>query len=406
VTGRGERAGIRADLAELAAGRPIYVAARVVDYDRPSMPEAECWLRRALPGAQLTFARGRFRDTAHWLESWAREREDFGGLVLATWSPLHAIGLGMTRELADMLRLGRPVAWLRLAAAANRGTGNGWLSAALVDRFRISASPAETLDDAGRIKATQWAKPWAPRVVRRVLDLAAGAEFRAPRPSPPHRPLPLPGSCADLAARAGGRPIYVTAQFALARSVLDEALELLRRDMPGAEIIAARGLYEDLFADWHSRWPIERTLYGGAVVVTAGKPAELPDPLPADLLSKPLPFRGGHDIPSAVAAEIAAFVEMRRPVAWLAFEAPLPPYLVAWRWLPRFAVDELPRWRPHPTLSGVRRMEMISDAGAYLYPAIHAEDFAPVISGFRPVRREPWTRPKVVASRPSPAPER
>jgi hypothetical protein len=366
-------------LAGLAGPRPPYVAARVVDYDHPLMPEAERWLRQALPGSLLVFARGRYRDTDHWRRRWPQEREGFGGLVLATWSPLHAIGLGMARELADMRRLGRPIAWLRLAER------NGALAAALVDCFRISASPAETFDDAGRIETTRRAESFSPTVAGRILDLGAGAELRTPEPPPPLRPLP--GSRADFAARAGGLPIYVTGQFDLAQSALDDALEDLRREMPAAEIIPARGLYESV-ADWERRWPIERTLYGAAVVVTSGAAADLPDPISAGTLSK-LPFRGGHEIRPEVATEIAAFVEMRRPVAWCGIEAPLPPYLVARRWFPRFALET----RPPP---GVW---FHNDAGCFLWPATDAEEFVPVISGFQPLRRDPWARPKVVAPR-------
>jgi hypothetical protein len=50
----------------------------------------------------------------------------------------------------------------------------------------------------------------------------------------------LPGSRADLAARAEGGLVYVTGQFNLRQSVLDSILGHLRREMPSAEIIAAR----------------------------------------------------------------------------------------------------------------------------------------------------------------------
>jgi hypothetical protein len=180
--------------------------------------------------------------------------------------------------------------------------------------------------------------------------------------------------------------------------LLDRTLGYLRDIAPRAEIIPARGLYIDL-ADWEARWPAERTFYGGCVVVTANAAARLPIAPAATLgsppgrlvaadLCKPLPFRGGHEIPALVAIEIAAFVAMQRPVAWLGFEQLLPPFIELRRWLPRFAVERHP---PPDTW-------ITSNAGAFLYPAGDAEPFAPVMADLPPLRRHgPDRRPLPVA---------
>jgi hypothetical protein len=206
------------------------------------------------------------------------------------------------------------------------------------------------------------------------------------------------GSAGDFATRTGVRPIYVTGQFDLNQALLDRALGFVREAAPRAEIIPARGLYTDL-VDWEARWPAERAFYGGCVVVTADAATRLPiafdeyaGSLPARLtaadLCKPLPFRGGHEVPAAVAIEIAAFVAMGRPVAWLGFEQPLPPFIELRRWLPQFAVERDP---PAGTW-------FTSNAGAFLYSATDAEPFAPVI-GKLPLlrRRHAGGRPRPVA---------
>jgi hypothetical protein len=167
----------------------------------------------------------------------------------------------------------------------------------------------------------------------------------------------LPGGRADLAERAGSQPVYVMAQFHLGRSALDRVVDHLRREMPSTEFIIARDLYGDL-ADWQCRWPRERTIYGGAVVVTAA------DPRVDDDEPQRAGFRGGHEIQAEIACEISAFVAMRRPVAWIGLEGP------SMRWLSRFAVE-----MRMPIGVWVR-----SDAGAFLYSAIDAEHLAPVIS--------------------------
>jgi hypothetical protein len=138
---------------------------------------------------------------------------------------------------------------------------------------------------------------------------------------------------------SAGRPrIYVTGQFDLRREVIDQNIAWLaneighaarrwRHDRTGhldddiaalydrTEIVIARDLYQDI-AEWGRRWSAERTNYSGAILMTAGEPPELPPDPDWDCM----PFRGGHDIPLAVAIELDAFVAMRRPVLWLARE--------------------------------------------------------------------------------------
>jgi hypothetical protein len=202
--------------------------------------------------------------------------------------------------------------------------------------------------------------------------------------------VPAPESAAAFVSRAGADSIYVTGQFDLHQALLDRALGYLRDIAPRAEIIPARGLYTDL-ADWEARWPAERTFYGGCVIVTADAAARLLGSPPASLstadLCKPLPFRGGHEIPAAVGVEIAAFVEMRRPVAWLGFEQPLPPFIELRRWLSRFSVEVR---LPH-------NVWVTSNAGAFLYPAVDAAPYAPAVAHLPLRRRSPGGQPRPIA---------
>ena len=103
----------------------------------------------------------------------------------------------------------------------------------------------------------------------------------------------LSGSIADLAARAAGRPIYCTGQFGLHPELIRCNLAWLRRQASAAEFIPARGLYADL-DEWRARWSRERTLYGGAIVMTVGEDVpEADHPLATR-------FGGRHEIGAAV----------------------------------------------------------------------------------------------------------
>jgi hypothetical protein len=162
----------------------------------------------------------------------------------------------------------------------------------------------------------------------------------------------LLGSIVDLAAWAAGRPIYCTGQFNLHPELIRCNLAWLRCQTPGAEFISARGLYADL-DEWRERWPKERTLYGAAVVMTVGEDVpESEHPLTTR-------FGGRHEIGAAVMTEITGFVEMRRPVAWLAFIWPKT------FWFSRFAVEGLEE-------GSAARM-------AGLFPAADGKTFVPTI---------------------------
>ncbi len=201
---------------------------------------------------------------------------------------------------------------------------------------------------------------------------------------------------------AGRRRIYVTAQFDLRRQVIDQNIAWLaseighaaprrRHDQIGhldddiaalhdrAEIVIARDLYQDI-AEWEHRWSGERTNYSGAILMTAGEPPDLPAEPDWDCVA----FRGGHDIPLAVAIEIDAFIAMRRPVLWLAREVVgAAPHAIS-----RFAIESTwPGSRCDPALA------------ARLYSAIDAEDFRPAGSGLPPWHdpQRPSTRPGLAA---------
>lgn len=165
----------------------------------------------------------------------------------------------------------------------------------------------------------------------------------------------LSGSIADLAARAAGRPIYCTGQFGLHPELIRCNLAWLRRQASAAEFIPARGLYADL-DEWRARWSRERTLYGGAIVMTVGEDVpEADHPLATR-------FGGRHEIGAAVMTEITGFTRMRRPVGWLCFIWPKT------FWLSRFAIETL------DIISGERF--------ARLLPAPEGEAFRPIIRTF------------------------
>jgi hypothetical protein len=201
---------------------------------------------------------------------------------------------------------------------------------------------------------------------------------------------------------AAGRPrIYVTAQFDLQRQVIDRNIAWLaseiaeagrRRSKVGnidrdiaaldgrAEIVIARDLYSDI-AEWERRWSGERMNYSGAIPDDRRRATGNCSPDPD---WECLPFRGGHDVPLAVAIELDAFAAMRRPVLWLAREVRgAGPHVIS-----RFAIESAwPGSRCDLALA------------ARLYSAIDAQDFQPVGSGLPPWRdpQRPPIRPGLAA---------
>ena len=181
---------------------------------------------------------------------------------------------------------------------------------------------------------------------------------------------PLPGSVADLAARASGMPVYMSGAFDLAPSAVSAIRDWVAcqvrssaagpRPSPrrsATKFVHARALWADVL-DWDRRWPAERTRFGAMLLVTVKE-----DPVPGEA-------GGGaadHVIGSVVATEIEAFLRMNRPVGWLAVE------LDHFRFRSRFAVE------------GFRRIDLVRFAG--VWPVVDAEPFRPAFSIFTTPRR-------------------
>jgi len=181
---------------------------------------------------------------------------------------------------------------------------------------------------------------------------------------------PLPGTVADLAARAGEAPIYMSGAFDLAPLAMSAIRDWLACQVPGSaagprpapgrsatRFVHARALWADV-RDWDRRWPAERTRFGAMLLITVKE-----EPVPGET-------GGGtaeHVIGSVVATEIEAFLRMNRPVGWLAVERS------RFRFRSRFAVE------------GFRRIDLVRFAG--VWPAVDAEPFRPAFSIFTTPRR-------------------
>jgi hypothetical protein len=176
---------------------------------------------------------------------------------------------------------------------------------------------------------------------------------------------PLPGTVADLAARADGMPVYMSGAFDLAPSAISAIRGWLARQAPGdapgsgsgTRFVHARDLWADV-RDWDRRWPAERARFGAMLLITVKE-----EPVPGET--------GGegaeHVIGSVVATEIEAFLRMNRPVGWLAIEPG------RFRFRSRFAIE------------GFRRIDLVRFAA--VWPAVDAEPFRPAFSIFTTPRR-------------------
>jgi hypothetical protein len=175
----------------------------------------------------------------------------------------------------------------------------------------------------------------------------------------------LASTVADLAARAGGAPIYISGAFDLAPPTMSAIRCWLTRQAPGSpagsgagtKFVHARALWASV-NDWDHRWPAERARFGAMLLITVREE------------SAPGETGGGaakHVIGSVVATEIDALLRMNRPVGWLAVEQG------RFRFQSRFAVE------------GFRRIDLVRFAS--VWPAVDAEPFRPTFSIFTTPRR-------------------
>ena len=170
-------------------------------------------------------------------------------------------------------------------------------------------------------------------------------------PKPARNPAPLPGSLADLVARAQGRPIYCTPSFAVRRALMNVVVSSLRLGSPDAEFVDALALYRN-YNDWHRRWTSELERCGAAIIVTRAE----------DLPQGTDPFAGvagQHMINLRLGREIEDLVRRGVPAAWQAVVFP------ASYWVSRFVLE------PSSRMSAFRYAELL--------PAGAAEMFHPLI---------------------------
>lgn len=165
----------------------------------------------------------------------------------------------------------------------------------------------------------------------------------------------IPGTIADLAARAGGLPVYLSGAFDLAAPVIGAVRGWFQGMAPEVDFIHARDLWRDL-ADWEARWPLERTRFGAMVLTTAAEAGA-----------------AAHVIGQTVATEIESFLAMRRPVGWLSV-SPGPRL----RFNARFAVE------------GFEKVDLVRYA--QVLPAGDTEPFRPPLSVLTTHRGRPHLR--------------
>jgi hypothetical protein len=163
-------------------------------------------------------------------------------------------------------------------------------------------------------------------------------------PKSARNPTPVPGSVADLVARAQGRRIYCTPSFAVRRALMNVVVGSLRLAYPHAEFVDALTLYRN-HNDWDRRRASESERCGAAIIVTRAE----------DLPQGTDPFAGvagQHMINLRLGREIEDFVRRGLPVAWQAVVFP------ASYWLPRFVLE------PFNPISTFRYAELLPADGA------------------------------------------
>jgi hypothetical protein len=161
----------------------------------------------------------------------------------------------------------------------------------------------------------------------------------------------------EIARRADRRPIYLASAPSVAPWVSDEIAELLRRKRSDLAIVNARGLYGRKDA-WSARWPKERDLYAGMIVLTVAEP-----------LAEGEPATGGgilcgHILGEYGLQELTDLAELGRPIAWLAC------FGGQRRLVSRFSVEP-PTW-------------FATGHWARLFRSAGAEPFAPVLGNLSP----------------------
>lgn len=158
-----------------------------------------------------------------------------------------------------------------------------------------------------------------------------------------------------VAELAGSLPIYLSVAPAVASWRADLVHDWLGSKYPAARFALSRGLYGS-FKAWYARWLLERTRYGGGVVLTAAEDIAGEQPTGGAI-------DGLHMLNDCAAQEVIDLFAMARPVAWVPISAG------RYREIATFAIEQ-PEW---------------IDPGyrfARLFYAVDARPFVPVIGHF------------------------
>jgi hypothetical protein len=154
------------ELHRRAEGRPIYLACApsVAPWVSDEITNLLC---RKRPGITIVNGCGLYGSNAAWRTRWAKERDRYGGMIVLSVAELladgepetgggikgaHILGEYGVEELTDLLKLGRPVAWLACFGGHRR----------LVSRFSVEPPTWSAMNHWARLFRSADAQPFVP----------------------------------------------------------------------------------------------------------------------------------------------------------------------------------------------------------------------------------------------------
>jgi hypothetical protein len=154
------------EIARRAEGRPIYLVcgSSVPPWASDQITDL---LHCKRPGIRIVNSCGRYPSSAAWRARWPEERNRYGGMIVLTIAePLaedesatgagilggHIVGKHAAQEIGDLVKLGRPVAWLVCSGGQRR----------LVSRFSLELAPWFATGRWARVFKCAEAEPFIP----------------------------------------------------------------------------------------------------------------------------------------------------------------------------------------------------------------------------------------------------